>query len=582
MRNDSMRERAAALLVRGIFGNSARPWLVGVMAQALPGLGLLLVTSLSAALLGLLPPWLGKLLIDRGLVGQDWDAVRHYVTLTLLAGTAILAGSVVNSLLHLHFSARMLTTLRQRLFDAMLHRRIERPPLAVGEAMSRLDGDTAEIQRFSFDTLLAAASSVFRLGGGATMLFLLDWRLALVSVLVVPFNLAFLSWARPRTRARADDLRAARGELAAYMAESLVALPTLRALAGQQARAGDFAPLQSRQIALLMRQRRWAELVGLVPQFSAALIRAAVVLGGAWLIIRGDWQIGSLVAFLGYLGMMVGPIQNLLGLYHAQAVAQVALARLDELADPDADERGGHRPGQGPGALRLVRARAANGHHEPVDLSIAPGSLVLVDGPSGIGKSSLVGLFARMALPAPGAGLFLDDEDIQALEPAALRRKVTIVPQAVTLFRGNLAQNLRLARPEASDDAICEALRLTALLPPAGPLDAGALEAPIDEAGRNLSGGQRQRIALARALLQPFRVLVLDECLSEVDGPTARRILSAIRTRFPDRTIIVIAHAGPARDLPFDQVVTLAPTRTLRSAPGGTPHQRENARENAV
>lgn len=86
--------------------------------------------------------------------------------------------------------------------------------------MSRLDGDSAEIQRFAFDTLLAAVASVFRLVGGAAMLFLLDWRLALVPLLAAPLNLAFLSWARPRTRARADELRATRGELAAYMTES--------------------------------------------------------------------------------------------------------------------------------------------------------------------------------------------------------------------------------------------------------------------------------------------------------------------------------------------------------------------------
>ena len=569
-----MRNRTAALLIRALFGGAPRPWLVAVMAPALPGLGLLLVTSLAAALLGLVPPWLSKLLIDRGLIGQDWDAVRHYVLLTLLAGTVILAGSVANSLLHLHFSARMLTALRQRLFDAALHRRIERPPLTVGEVMSRLDGDSAEIQRFAFDTLLAAVSSVFRLVGGAAMLFLLDWRLALVPLLAAPLNLAFLSWARPRTRARADELRATRGELAAYMTESLVALPTLRVLAAQQARAEGFAPLQSRQVTLLMRQRRWAELVNLVPQFSAALVRAAVLLGGAWLIIRGDWQIGSLIAFLGYLGMMVGPIQNLLGLYHAQAVAQVALARLDDLADAGADERGGRSPGPGQGALQLVRARAVNGWHDPVDLKIAPGSLVLIDGPSGIGKSSLAGLFARIALLAPGAQAFLDGCDIQQLDPATLRRNVAIVPQAVALFRGTIAQNFWLAAPDASDAVIRDVLNLVGLETEA--------DMRIDEAGRNLSGGQRQRIALARAPLLPLRVLVLDECLSEVDAPTTRRILAAIRARFPDRTIIVIAHAGPARELAFDQVVALAPARVLRSAPGGTPHQREKARENAV
>ncbi len=569
-----MRDRAAGLLVRSLFGTGAAPWLTPIVARALPGIGLVLSTSLIAAVLGLVPPWLTKLLIDKGLVAQDWSAVRHFVMLVFVAGLVILAASVGNSLLHLHFSARMLTGLRARLLDAALHRRVDRPPLTVGEALSRLDGDTAEIQRFTFDTLLAAASSVFRLAGGTVMLFVLDWRLALIPLVAAPVNLGFLAWARPRSRARADDLRASRGELATYLAEGFAGLPTLRTLAAQGLRVRDFAPLQSRQVALLMRQRRWAELVGFVPQVSGALVRAAILLGGGWLVIRGEWQIGSLIAFLSYTGMMVGPMQNLLGLYHAQAVAQVALARLNELADASADERGGRAPGQGPGALRLVNARGLAGRHPPVDVTIAAGSLVFVDGASGIGKSTLAALLARLAPPAPGTQVFLDGENVAGLDPAALRRAVAIVPQAVTLFRGSVAQNLRLADPDASDTAVREALARVAA--PAGP------DVMIDEAGRNLSGGERQRIALARALLLPFRVLVMDECLSEVDGPTARAILTAVRDRFPDRTIMVIAHAGPARDLPFDQVVALAPDDPLRSSRGGTPRQRENARENAV
>jgi ATP-binding cassette subfamily B protein len=570
----TMRDRVAAVFVRYLLGKGAEPWLVPVVARALPGIGLVLATSLMAAMLGLLPPWLTKLLIDRGLVAGDWDAALHYVALVFLAGLVILAASVGNSLLHLHFSARMLTGLRARLLDAALHRRVDRPPLTVGEALSRLDGDTAEIQRFAFDTMLAAASSVFRLVGGTVMLFVLDWRLALIPLVAAPFNLGFLAWARPRSRQRADDLRAARGEIAAHLAEGFAGLPTLRTLAAQGARVRDFMPLQARQVHLLMRQRRWAELVGFVPQVVGALVRAAILLGGGWLIIRGDWQIGSLIAFLSYVGMMVGPMQNLLGLYHAQAVAQVALARLSDLADPAADERGGREPGPGPGALRLVNARGEAGRHLPVDLAVAAGSLVLIDGPSGAGKSTLAALLARMAPAAPGTQVFLDGENVAGLDPAALRRAVAIVPQAVTLFRGTVAENLRLADPEASDDRIAEMLALVAA--PVGP------ETMIDEAGRNLSGGERQRIALARALLLPFRVLVMDECLSEVDGPTARAILASMRHRFAERTIIIIAHAGPARDLPFDQILSLAPHSPLRNTRGGTPHQREKARENAV
>lgn len=552
----------------------AQRWLTPVIAAALPGIALVLAGSLVAALVGLVPPWLTKQLIDKGLMASNWAALWHYAGLTLVVGLLLMAGSVANSLTHLHFSARMLADLRARMFDASLNRRVGTPPLPVGEAMARIDGDTAQIQQFSFDTTLAAASSVFRLVGGAVMLFILDWRLALIPLVAAPVNLAFLTWARPRTRARAGVVRDSRGALASYLAESFAGLPGLRALAAQDARAEGLAPLQSRQIAALMAQRRWSELTAAIPQLTGALVRVAILLGGGALVIRGDWQVGSLVAFLAYVGMMTGPLQNLLGLYHAQAQAMVALDRLAAIADPDGDERGGRPPAPGPGALRFVAGRGQAGTHAPIEAVIRPGALVLIDGPSGVGKSSLAGLAAGLTPPARGARVFLDGEDVAGLDPRALRRAVALVPQAPMLFAGTVADNLRLAAPDASATTMTQALA-----------DAGlpvALDAPVAEAGRNLSGGERQRLSLARALMLPFRVLILDESLSEVDAPATSAILSRIRTRHPERTLLVIAHAGPARGLPFDQVLTLTPDPAFLSARGDMPNQRENARENAV
>ena len=576
----TLRARLAGLATRRVFGPEAS-WLQPVISRALPGIGLVLATSLAAAALGLAPPWLTKQLIDKGLVAGDAQALWLYAGAMFAVGLAALGSGVVNSLLHLRFSAAMLADLRGRMLGAVLGQAAARPLPQVGEAMARLDGDTAEIQRFAFDGLLAAAGSVFRLAGGAAMLFALEWRLALLAVAATPLNLAFLAWARPRTQARAEEVRAGRGALSSWLVETLAGLPTLRSLGAEAARADAFAPLQAGQIALLIRKRRWLELTGAVPQVVNAALRSAVLVAGGLMVIAGTWPLGSLIAFIAYLGMMTGPLQNLLGLYHAQAQAKVALARLSALAAADAAEPGGRAPAPGPGVLRFVAARGQGGRHLPLDLTIRAGARVLLDGPSGIGKSTLAALAARLAAPAPGARVFLDGEDVAGLDPAALRRAVAVVPQAPALFCGTLAENLRLSDPAATDAELWQALDdagLADLLRQRGQ----GLAMPIAEAGRNLSGGERQRIALARALLLPFRVLVLDESLSEVDAPTAAAILSAILARHPGRTILVIAHAGPARALAFDQAVMLAPDPALRSSRGEAPNQREKARENAV
>ena len=576
----TLRARLASLAARRVFGPEAT-WLQPVIARALPGIGLVLATSLAAAALGLAPPWLTKQLIDRGLVAGDAQALWLYAGAMFAVGLAALGSGVVNSLLHLRFSAAMLADLRGRMLGAVLGQAAARPLPQVGEAMARLDGDTAEIQRFAFDGLLAAAGSVFRLAGGAAMLFALEWRLALLAVAATPLNLAFLAWARPRTQARAEEVRAGRGALSSWLVETVAGLPTLRSLGAEAVRADAFAPLQAGQIALRIRQRRWLELTGAVPQVVNAALRSAVLVAGGLMVIAGTWPLGSLIAFIAYLGMMTGPLQNLLGLYHAQAQAKVALARLSALARADAAEPGGRAPAPGPGVLRFVAARGQGGRHLPLDLTIRAGARVLLDGPSGIGKSTLAALAARLAAPAPGARVFLDGEDVAGLDPAALRRAVAVVPQAPALFCGTLAENLRLADPAATDAELWQALGDAGLAETLRQRGQG-LAMPIAETGRNLSGGERQRIALARALLLPFRVLVLDESLSEVDAPTAAAILSAILARHPGRTILVIAHAGPARALAFDQAVMLAPDPALRSSRGEAPNQREKARENAV
>lgn len=576
----TLRERAARLAVRRAFGPEA-VWLQPVVARALPGIGLVLATSLGAAALGLAPPWLTKQLIDKGLIAEDAQALWFYAGAMFAVGLVALGSGVVNSLLHLRHSAAMLADLRGRMLNAVLEQSAARSSPQVGEVMARLDGDTAEIQRFAFDGLLAAAGSVFRLAGGAAMLFALEWRLALLATAATPLNLVFLAWARPRTQTRAEEVRASRGALSSWLVETVAGLPTLRSLGAEVARARDFVPLQAGQIALLIRQRRWLELTGAVPQIVNAAVRSAVLVAGGLMVIAGIWPLGSLIAFIAYLGMLTGPLQNLLGLYHAQAQAKVALARLSAFASNHAAEPGGRALAPGPGALRFVAARGRGGRHLPVDLMIRAGQKVLLDGPSGIGKSTLAALAARLAAPAPGARVFLDGEDVAGLDPVLLRRAIVVVPQAGILFQGTLAENLRLADPGATDAALWKVLNDTGL---ADMLRQGGqgLALPITEAGRSLSGGERQRIAIARALLLPCRVLVLDESLSEVDAPAAAAILSAILARHPDRTILVIAHAGPARALAFDQVVTLVADPALRSSRGEAPSHRENARENAV
>ncbi|WP_018634146.1 ABC transporter ATP-binding protein [Neomegalonema perideroedes] len=572
--------RLARPAARLLFGAADQVWLAPIMARALPGAGLVLATSLTAAALGLAAPLLTGSLIDQGIMARDMNALLFWAGVGFAVGLGAVGLGIVNAMLHLRASARMLADLRGQVMAAALARDPRLPDPPIGETAARIDGDSAEIQRFAFDSVLTAVGAVFRLVGGTILMASLDWRLTLLPALAAPLELWFLSRTRPETARRAEEVREARGELSAHLTESLAARATLRGLGAESRRMEAFHKLQDRQIGGLLRQRIWGEMVGAFGQILTAIMRAGVLLIGGWLVIQGHWGIGSLVAFLAYTGMMSGPLRNLLGLYHAQARAQVALKRLSGLMAAAVDPRAGRALGEAAPLLEFRAARAAGGRHEPLSFTLRPGERVLIDGPSGVGKSRLMALLTGAA-PLETGEVLMGGIPVGEIRRQDLQARILHLEQRPTALRGSLAENLRLGAPEAGEAALWEALEVVGLALWAR--ERKGLATPIGETGADLSGGMRQRIALARGLLRPAAVLIFDESFSEIDDEACRRILARIEAEQTARLRIFIAHAGPAREGDFDQRITLsASAPILRKSRGETPSQRESAREKAV
>ncbi len=538
-----------------LFGPGAAPALAPLLRRRAGTLLLLLGLGLVAAAAALAPPYLTKLVIDEGLVARDEGALVRWSLALLVIGFASLGLGALNSVLHMRAGVEMLAELRASLAEAVLARsprwRAERQ---TGELMSRIDGDAGEAQQFAFNALLSGASSLLRLVGGAAMLFVLEWRLALVAIALAPFELAFTAWARPRSEALSREVRERRGAFAGRVAEMLTGLFAIQAARGERPVAAALAAEQTRLNAALLRAHLWGEATRAAPAGLAALVRAAVFLLGGLLVIRGEWPLGSLIAFTGYLGFLIGPAQSLIGLWHAQARAKAALDRLSELWAPDDALEWPAAPAplpEGGGALRFEAADVAAGPGlalRAVSFEIPAGAKVRLAGPSGAGKSSLLALLQRHADPAAGR-VTLDGADLRTLSRDDLRAAVALVPQRPFLIRGTVAENLALSNPGAAPGAMAEALALVGLDARLGPEDR------IGEDGLTLSGGERQRLCLARGLLRPFRVLALDEALSEVDPETASRIGSAIDARFAERTRILSSHGQEAALGAFDLVI---------------------------
>lgn len=522
-------------------------WLYGFVRPHRLAIAGLLGLSVCASLLVLVQPWLTKQLIDDGLLARNFPVLATVAGLMIVAGLLGTALSGVNRYLHTRLSGRILFALRDDLYQ---HLQTLSPGFygqrRIGDLMSRIDGDVAEIQRFAVDSLFSAVSSIIGLLVALGMLLALSWQLSLLALILIPLDVLWLRWMRRKVERDVRQLRERSADVSSFMVETLPVMKFIQSAGQQQREARRLETLGQGYMSQLLRLQVTEFFTQAVPGTLTSLSRACVFLIGGYWVVEGTWQLGALIAFSTYLGMAIGPVQSLLGLYVAIQRMTVSLGRVMELRgeQPAVLSPSNPKPLPDEGDLRFEvvhfshpgRPSTLNG----INAHIPYGSKVALSGGSGVGKSTLVDLLQRHHDPQSGRVL-LGGVDLRELDLLELRRRIAVVSQDIVLFRGSLADNLAYAVPGASREAVAAVARLAQLDGLIADLPEG-LDSPLGERGQQLSGGQKQRIAIARALLQDPLILVLDEATSAVDEATEREVIEAIDRLFARRTRILISH----------------------------------------
>jgi len=506
------------------------------------------VSMLVATATALAPPFLAKYALDYAVGGESLTRLWWIVGAFLAAGLLNWGMSYAQTYLTGWVGERILADLRNRLFD-----HLQRLSLGfyernrAGVIISRLTNDVEAIDQLVTDGVTSLVQNTLMLLGTAILLFVLDWRLALATLVVIPFMSVATFIFRTRSARAYSAVRERLGLVTATLAEDIAGMRIVQAFTREQANVRNFREVSERYRDSNMQT---VVLNGLYFPFVDLLssLALAVVLGyGGHLYFQGSVTLGTLFAFLLYVQNFFDPVQQLSQLYGTFLSATAALDKIVDVLDqqPEVVDEPGARPlphVEGDVAFEQVRFGYGDGPEvlHGLELDVPAGTTVALVGHTGAGKSTIAKLLARFYDPREGR-ITIDRRDLREVTQTSLRRQLGIVPQEGFLFAGTVTENIAFGRPDARPEEVVRAAKTIGAHEFILRLEDG-YETHLQERGTRLSLGQRQLVALARALLADPRILILDEATSSVDIGTERRIEQALRTLLARRTAFVIAH----------------------------------------
>jgi ATP-binding cassette subfamily B protein len=546
---------------------SWRRFITRVSSSILPfkvSIAVILFIALLGSGLGVMEPLIFKYLVD-GVVlpGSDilrivFVAVMALVLLSLARELLNFVQSILVWKVRIKLQLNLQAAAVEKLFFLPLSYHQQE---GVGAIMTKLDrainGFVGAFSEIAFSVL---PSFVYLLASLFVMLRL-NWQLSLLVLFFAPIPAIIGVWASKEQTERDKFLMEAWSKIYGRFYEAFSCILTVKSYAMEKAEIASFITKVTDTNRYVMKGIKTDSKIWAYKNISITIARAAAIAFGGYMIVDGKMTIGTLLAFLGYIGNLFGPVQGLTNVYQTYRRATVSLEILNSLLDtedPVADLPAARDLDKISGEIRFENLSFGYHQEKPVfkniNLHVRAGEAIALVGPSGVGKTTLMSLLLRLYSPS-GGSIIIDGTDIRQLKQSCLRRHIGIVLQDSLLFNDTIKNNILYGTLDASQDRIERAARLANAHDFIMQLPM-QYDTVVGEKGNNLSGGQKQRVAIARAILKNPTILILDEATSALDANTDALVQEAFKQLVKGRTTFIISHKM-ANIVDADRVVFL-------------------------
>jgi ABC-type bacteriocin/lantibiotic exporter with double-glycine peptidase domain len=529
-----------------------RHWKVGAVSGA---------CLLAGSLLAFPQPMISRFLMDNVLLEKRLALLAPVIS--LMVGVALVQG--LSGMLQGFFSTRFQQNVTLDIQKELLERTLSLPKAffdgaRTGYLISRIQSGANGVQWFFSGIVVQVLTQSIRFIGGLIFLFYLEWRIAVPVTLSLPITWFLARYMSKRTYVLSHHSMECSSELSGRFQEAFSSVPLIKAFSKERHTIRHLIDGLKNSFGIALEQQSMGFINNMAIQALPKLARFFVLVFGSYWIIKGDWTVGSLLAFQAYLGYVYGPAQFLVGMNNQFQNSRASLERVSVLFDVMPEDNVGigekidgpldHIAFKDVGFSYDGREQVLKG----INFRVKAGQKVAIVGPSGAGKTTLISLLLRFYRPTSGE-IYYGQKPASALETRALRRRFGYVPQETTLLSGSIMKNLRYGNTEATEAEVRRAAQAAGIDNFISGLPEG-YDTSIGEKGIRLSEGQKQRISIARALVRNPDVLIMDEPSSALDAQTEAVVFASLAKMCGQKMVFMISHR-PAPIQTADLVIRL-------------------------